>query len=121
MTSKRIVLPSWRPKFSNIDQNPVKPDFVPDEIYTYALAAKSQYNTNWEMWVYTESVLHNRPLAETEDACIRGIKKMFLQNRYVYGDKIGKWFEEFMDMDSIFSKVKSWPTFEARLDHERKS
>lgn len=121
MTRKaNFLIPSWRPKASHMDVVPPKPEWVPDWVYTNALSARHQYNTNWEMWVYMVSVQNNKPLAETEDACIRGIKKMFLQNRYVYGDKIGQWFEDFMDMDSIFSRVRGWPQWEARLDFEEK-
>ncbi len=110
-----MQLLSWRPKKKHI-KDTKKPDFVPDWVYTEAQAAKFFYNDNWEYWVYCESQKHNTPIPETEDACIRGIKKEFLKMRMVYGDKIGQWFEDFMEMGDIFSKVKKWPEFLPKLE-----
>lgn len=96
---------SWRPNIRNTEYQP-KPDFVPDWVYTEAMAAKYHYNVMWEYWVWLEAQRHNKSIAETEDACIRGIKKELLRMKFMYGDKIGKWYEEFLDMGDIFQKVK---------------
>ena len=43
--------------------------------------------------------------AEAEDACIRGIQKAFNQVYLVWGDKIGTWFEQFMELGDLMRKV----------------
>jgi hypothetical protein len=40
-----------------------------------------------------------------EDACIRGIQKEINRLKLIYGDRVGQWFEEFLDMGDIFRKV----------------
>jgi hypothetical protein len=82
-----------------------KPDFVPVAVYNEAQAAKRFYNADWEFWVHQVSQDYNKPLAEAEDACIRGLKKVLLQVQLVYGDRVGKWYEDYLDMSSIFTKV----------------
>ena len=105
----------WWPKMSNTWQPSLKqsrevyadkPDFVPDWVYTEAKAAKFMYNVNWDYWVWQISLEYNTSQPIAEDACIRGLKKEFLKMQLIYGDKIGKWFEEFLDMKDIFNKVK---------------
>lgn len=91
-----------------------KPDYVPDWVYTMAMSAKYHYNARWEFWVYLVSRDNNCSVAEAEDACIRGIKKEINRFKFTHGDKIGTWFEEFLDMKDIFSKVKH-PDYIAKL------
>lgn len=64
------------------------------------------YNENWDFWVWQESIRHNKSIAETEDACIRGIQKEINRYKLVWGPKIGQWFEEFLEMGDIFRKVR---------------
>lgn len=99
-----IVIPSWRPKKRNVVFSE-QPDWLPDWVYTEALAAKRNYNENWEFWVWRVSQDYNCSIPIAEDACIRGIKKAILQFKVAYGDKIGDWFEQFLDMGDIFEKV----------------
>lgn len=110
---------TWRPKRRNIKDPPPKPDFVPGWVYAEALAARRFYNENWEFWVWEESRRHNKPVPETEDACIRGLKKALLQAEVIYGSRVGKWYEEFLDMSDIFSKVRNWPEFIRKLDNPK--
>ena len=100
-----MIVQSWRPRKRNIKYQE-KPDWLPDYIYTEALAAKRFYNEEWEFWVYNESLNANKPLAETEDACIRGLKKALNRIEFVWGPKVAKWYIEFLDMGDIFRKVK---------------
>jgi hypothetical protein len=95
---------SWRPKKRNVTFSP-KPEWVPEWVYTQAQVAKRNYNENWEFWVYQVSQQFNCHIAEAEDACIRGIQKEINRQQLVYGPKVGKWFEEFLDMGDIFHKV----------------
>ena len=100
-------LNTWRPSVKQAqDVYDPKPDFVPDWVYNDAKMCKCQYNTNWEFWVWQVSQRDNVPLPIAEDACIRGIKKEFLRYRLIYGDRVGSWFEDFLDMNSVFRKVK---------------
>lgn len=100
-----VILNTWRPKIRNITYSE-KPEWVPDWLYVQAKAAKDHYNRDWEFWVNEVAKQYNCSQALAEDACIRGIKKEILRQYLVYGDKLGKWFEEFLDMKDIFSKVK---------------
>ena len=95
----------WVPAMRNITYQE-KPEFVPDWVYTMAMSAKYHYNAQWEFWVYQVSRDHNCSVAKAEDACIRGIKKEINRFKMTYGDKIGSWFEDFLDMKDIFNKVK---------------
>lgn len=109
------ILTTWQPKLRQI-VHPEKPEWVPDWVYTQAQVAKDHYNRDWEFWVYDVARQHNVSQAVAEDACIRGIKKEILRQYLVYGPKIGKWFEEYLDMGDIFNKVKH-PEYIAKLDN----
>jgi hypothetical protein len=100
-----IVLPSWRPKKRNVRYQEC-PEGVPDWVYTEAVAAKRFYNEDWEFWVWQTAQEHNCSMAEAEDACIRGLQRTLNCIIVVYGDKIGRWFEDYLDMGDIFRKVK---------------
>lgn len=104
---------TWMPKKRNVKYEE-KPPEIPDAIYNEALAAKKFFNEDWEFWVWSESQNYNKPLAETEDACIRGIQKAILRAKFVYGDAIGEWYERYLDMGDIFRKVKH-PEYQKRL------
>lgn len=105
MTSSPVVLTGWKPQVRNITYQP-KPEWVPEWVYVQAKAAKDHYNRDWDFWVYAVSQQYNKSMAESEDACIRGVKKEILRQYLVYGPKIGRWFEEFLDMKDIFRKVR---------------
>ena len=96
---------TWVPKKRNVVFS-LRPPDIPEWVYTLAMTAKKQYNEDWEYWVWNVSKDHNCSQAIAEDACIRGIKKEILRIYHIYGDHIGKWFEEFLDMDSVFRMVK---------------
>lgn len=96
---------TWQPKLRQITFSP-KPDYVPEMVYSEAMAAKRSYNAEWEFWVFLESQNYNCSQAVAEDACIRGLQKALHRVSFVYGDKVGKWYEEFLDMGDIFRKVK---------------
>lgn len=104
---------SWRPKKRNVIFPP-KPEWVPEWVYIQAQVAKRNYNENWEFWIYQTSKQFNCSIPEAEDACIRGIKKEINRQLLVYGPKVGKWFEEFLDMGDIFRKV-SHPEYLPKL------
>lgn len=100
-----LILSDWKPSLRTcVFQD--RPDWVPDEVYKEALAAKRHYNAAWEFWVYMVSKDYNCSMALAEDACIRGIKKEMLRIKHIYGDALGKWYEEFLEMGDIFNKVK---------------
>lgn len=99
-----ILLPKWQPKVRNCVYQP-KPDDIPQPVYTEAQCAKRYYNEKWEFWVWQTAQEYNVSVAEAEDACIRGLKKSILQIYFVYGDKIGRWYEDYLDMGDIFNKV----------------
>ena len=100
-----MILPSWRPKKRAV-YYAEKPLWVDDWVYTEALTAKRYYNENWEFWVWQESLAHNCSQAIAEDACIRGLRKALNRVKFVYGDNVGKWYEDFLEMGDIFSRVK---------------
>lgn len=100
-----ITITNWKPSLRNITVAE-RPDWVPVPIYQEALAAKRHYNAAWDWWVYEVSRTHNVPMAEAEEACVRGVKKEIAKTKFIYGDKIGTWFEEFLDMSSIFNKTQ---------------
>lgn len=108
-----LIQPSWQPKKRNVRYYD-RPEWVPDWVYTEAQIAKKCYNEDWEFWVYQVSLEHNCSQAEAEDACIRGLKKAILQLYVVYGPKVGKWYEDFLEMGDIFTKV-SHPNYIAQL------
>lgn len=114
-----MILTTWRPSQRNI-KYAEKPDWVPDHIYNEAMAAKRAYNRDWEFWVWSTSQDFNVPVHVAEDACIRGIKKEFYKYSLVHGEKIGKWFEEFLEMGDIFNKVKH-PEYEKKLGYTESS
>lgn len=100
-----MIVTSWRPTKRAIYYQDA-PDWVPKWVYTEALAAKRFFNENWEFWVWQTSQDYNCPIAEAEDACIRGYKKAIDQVDFVYGPKVSKWYRDFMEMDSLLTKVK---------------
>ena len=100
-----IVQKTWKPQLRNIVFSE-RPDWVPEWVYTEAMTAKRFYNGMWEFWVWEESKRHNVSQAVAEDACIRGLKIAIDRIKYVYGSKIGQWYEDFLDMTDIFTKVK---------------
>ena len=100
-----LVQTGWKPSLRNCVYEPC-PDFVPEEIYKSALAAKRTYNSEWEFWVWNVAQDYNVSQAEAEDACIRGLIKEINRIRLIYGDKIGNWWEDFMDMKDIYTKVQ---------------
>lgn len=100
-----LVQTGWKPSMRNITV-PEKPEWVPDWVFTIAVSAKYEYNARWEFWVYKVSLDNNCSVAKAEDACIRGIQKEINRFKLVHGDKIGAWFEEFLDMGDIFRKVQ---------------
>ena len=104
---------TWVPKLRNIVIKP-QPDFVPTDIYNEAMSAIQFYNREWEFWVWSTSKDHNCSQAKAEDACIRGLRKALLRVSLIYGDKVGKWYEEFLDMGDIFDKVKH-PSYKKQL------
>lgn len=100
-----VIITAWRPNLRKcVFQD--RPDYVPIEVYNEAMTHKRQYNAEWEYWVWNVSQQYNCSQAVAEDACIRGIKKEFAKMCFIWGDKIGKWFEDFMEMGDIFNKVK---------------
>lgn len=96
---------TWTPKLRNI-RFTEKPEWVPEWVYVEAKAAKRYYNEQWEFWVYLTAQSENCSQSLAEDACIRGLKKAINRLKFVYGDKIGQWYEEFLEMGDIFDKVK---------------
>lgn len=104
---------TWMPKLRNVGHT-AKPSEIPLSIYNEAVSAKRFYNEQWEFWVWEEAQRTNLPLPQVEDACIRGIQKAIHRAHLVYGDKIGKWYEEFLDMGDIFRKVNH-PTYLKQL------
>jgi hypothetical protein len=114
-----VLIPSWRPKKRNCYYG-VKPDNIPEWVYTEAVTAKRYYNENWEFWVYQIAHQNNCSQAIAEDACIRGLKKSILMIYVVYGDSIGKWYEEFLDMKDIFDKV-SHPIYLPELGYNKEN
>src|SRR4051812_17324878 len=109
-----ILAGEWRPSMRHITYTD-KPDFVPEFVYSQAKSAKWTYNANWDYWVWETSKRFNCSQAKAEDACIRGIKKEILRQQVVYGPRVGKWFEEFLDMGDIFRKVRH-PDYLPHLD-----
>ena len=108
-----LIITGWRPKLRTLVLQE-KPDWLPEEIYKEACAHKRYYNAGWEEWVFHTADAYNVSQAEAEDACIRGIQKEFYKTRLAYtkaygeelGNRIGVWFEQFMEMGDIFNKVK---------------
>lgn len=108
-----LIATGWTPRLRNVIIYP-KPDYVPDWVYTQAIVAKRNYNENWDFWVHQVSLQFNVNISLAEDACIRGVKKEMNRFKLVHGDKVGKWFEEFMEMGDIFRKVNH-PEYLPRL------
>ena len=100
-----MILPSWRPRKRSV-YYAEKPLWVDAWVYTEAITAKKFYNEEWEFWVWQESLNSNVSQAKAEDACIRGLKKALDQIKFVYGDKVGKWYLDYLDMGDIFAKVQ---------------
>ena len=108
------IITGWVPKKRNVIYR-TKPEGIPTWVYVEAQNAKRFYNEDWEFWVWQVSREHNVSQAIAEDACIRGIKQEILRQYHVYGDHVGKWFEQYLDMEDIFSKVKH-PEYIKKLD-----
>ncbi len=100
---------SWMPRLRNVSYSPRPPE-IPLPVYNEAVAAKKFYNEQWEFWVYEEAQRNNLPLPKVEDACIRGLQKAIFQIKFVWGDKIARWYEDYLDMGDIFRKVNH-PTY----------
>lgn len=111
-----IEVNSWKPSVRKIRMHP-QPDWVPDAVYTEAVAAKRNYNEKWEFLVYQTSLDYNVSQQLAEEALLRGLIKEFYKMRVIYGDKIGIWFEDFMEMGDIFRKIKL-PEYKAQLVDE---
>lgn len=112
-----MIVQSWRPKRRNV-KYAEKPDWLPEQIYLEAKAAKRFYNEEWEFWVHIESIKANKNIAETEDACIRGLKKALDRIQFIWGPKVAKWYIEYLDMGDIFSKVKHAEIINPKLGEE---
>lgn len=110
---------SWVPKKRNVLYM-VRPPEIPEWVYIMAQTAKRFYNEDWEFWVWNVSKDYNVSQAVAEDACIRGIKKEILRMYRVWGNSIGKWFEEYLDMGDIFSMVKH-PEYKNELGTEKEA
>lgn len=107
---------TWVPKKRNIFYQ-LCPVDIPEWVYIIAQNAKRFYNEDWEFWVWNVAQDYNVSQAEAEDACIRGIKKEILRMYLVWGNRVGRWFEEYLDMNDIFDKVKH-PEYVNRLSTE---
>lgn len=103
----------WKPSLRNITYTD-KPEFVNDDVYAEAKAAKMHYNQKWDFWVWQVSLEYNVSQEQAEVACIKGIKQEILRQYLVYGDKVGKWYEEFLDMDSVFKSIRM-PEWQKKL------
>jgi hypothetical protein len=101
-----IIKAGWIPRERNCVYQE-RPDFVPEEVYSEALAAKRHYNANWEWWLFDTMKQYNCSEAEAFEACKRGVLKEFLKWDVIYGYRIGKWTREFMEMDDIFNGLKT--------------
>lgn len=112
-----MLIPTWTPKKRNV-RFQEKPEEIPDWVYTQALAAKKSYNQDWEFWVWQVALENNCNQAKAEDACIRGIQQEFHRFRLVYGDNIGNWFENYMEMGDLMRKVKH-PEYKKKLGENK--
>lgn len=118
-----VVITTWRPSLRKMIIQE-KPDWLPEEIYKEAMAHKRHYNAEWEYWVWAVAEAHNCSQAVAEEACIRGIKKEFYKTRVAYtktygtelGNRIGLWFEQFMEMGDIFDKFR-YPDYVPELGY----
>jgi hypothetical protein len=100
-----MLIPDWRPKRRSVYYSG-RPEWIDDWVYTEAVTAKKFYNEEWEFWVWQEAMNRNVSQAVAEDACIRGLKQALDRVKFVYGDKAGKWYLEYLDMGDIFRKVQ---------------
>lgn len=114
-----LLLTNWKPTLRNIIFQE-KPDWVPEWVYTEALAAKRYYNAGWEFWVYDVSRTNNVSQDKAELACARGIVTSINQLDYIYGSKLAKWFKEFLEMDGILDKIKHPEYRDIKLESENK-
>lgn len=102
-----IITSTWTPnEYRTVSYQP-KPEAIPDWLYSEALAAKKQYNEGWEFWVQDVANTHNITFGQAEIACIKGIDKACQNIKIQYGPRLGKWFIDFLEMESIFEKVKN--------------
>ncbi len=102
-----IITSSWTPNEHRTVGYKPKPENIPDFLYNEAVAAKKQYNENWEFWVQDVANTHNITFGQAEIACIKGIDRACQNVLSVYGPRLGKWFVDFLEMESVFSKVKN--------------
>jgi hypothetical protein len=100
-----MIILGWRPKLRNVTFAS-RPEWLDESVYNEALSAKRFYNEQWEFWVWQVAQDYNCSVAEAEDACIRGLKKTLDRIKFIYGDKISKWYIQYLDMGDIFNKVK---------------
>ena len=94
----------WKPSRRKV-KYPPRPDWVPDEIYKSTVSAKKTYNEGWEYWVWGVAQQYNVSQSEAEMACMRGIQKELYKIRFIYGPRIGTWFEQYLEMGDIFTKI----------------
>ena len=111
-----IIINTWKPSLRKIRFQP-RPDYVPKAVYSEAVGAKRVYNEHWEFFVFHTSQEFNVSQQVAEEACLRGLKKEFNKMRVIWGDKVGIWFEDFMEMGDIFRKIKL-PEYKAQLVEE---
>lgn len=96
---------SWKPSIRNIKLYD-RPDWVPEVVYTEAVGAKYNYNAMWEFVVHRTASDYNVSQQIAEEAMLRGLDKEFKKMHVIWGDRIGQWFEDFMEMGDIFTKIK---------------
>lgn len=96
---------NWKPSIRNIKIYD-RPDWIPEVVYTEAVGAKHNYNARWEYVVHRTALDYNVSQQVAEEAMLRGLDKEFKKMRVIWGDKIGKWFEDFMEMGDVFAKIK---------------
>lgn len=101
-----LITSGWTPNEHRTLEYKPKPEGIPDWLYNEALAAKKQYNEGWEFWVQDVANTHNVTFGQAEIACIKGIDKACQRIYHLYGPRLGKWFVDYLEMESIFNKVK---------------
>ena len=110
-----MLIKSWTPSVRNCVEID-RPEWVPVDVYHELLAARRSYNTEWEFWVQEVANQYNCSIPVAEDACIRGIKKAITRLKYVYGDRVGEWYEQALGMGDIFEKVKHQEYINPKLE-----
>lgn len=100
-----IITSTWTPNEKRTTSYQPKPEQIPEWLYAQALAAKKQYNEGWEVWVQDVANKHNITFGQAEIACIKGIKRESDYIKQIYGPKLGGWFVDYLEMESVFNKV----------------